>query len=82
MTTGSGDFTMPIDIAQLLSLPAAEKLRIIELLQESLDFADEAVVLPQWIETEASRRRDEMRMNPAAAVTHEEMWRRIDRRHG
>jgi putative addiction module component (TIGR02574 family) len=72
---------MPIDIAQLLSLPAAEKLRIIELLQESLDSADEAVALPQWIETEASRRRDEMRMNPAAAVTREEMWRRIDGRH-
>ena len=73
---------MPIDIAQLLALSVEEKLRIIELLWDDLGSSAECVPLPNAIESEAIRRRDEMRLNPTASLSHEEVWRRIDGRHG
>jgi putative addiction module component (TIGR02574 family) len=73
---------MPFDIAQLLALTAQEKLRIIELLWDDLGSIDEQLPLPVWIETEAARRRDEMRMNPAASLSHDEVWRRVSETRG
>jgi len=73
---------MSIDDTQLLALPVAEKLRIVELLWDDIGSSDEPLPLPAWIDAEANRRREEMRSNPQASLTHEEVWRRIDGRRG
>jgi hypothetical protein len=72
---------MSIDMAQLHSLPAAEKLRIVEMLWDDLGEANTPIPLPDWIEREVVRRREEMR-NPSFGMSHEETWRRIANRNG
>lgn len=71
--------TMTIDIEKLLALPAAEKLRVIEILWDSLGDAASPIPLPEWIEQEAKRRMDEMHRDPTFRLSHEEVWRQIDR---
>jgi len=71
---------MSVDARELLALSAQEKLRIIELLWDDLGASGEAIPLPDWVEQEGVRRRDEMKANPGTGLTHEEVWDRIDRR--
>ena len=72
---------MPIDMNELHALPAAEKLQIVEKLWDDLGASTAPIPLPDWVDQEAARRRDEMR-DPTIGLTHEETWRRIDRRNG
>jgi hypothetical protein len=52
---------MSIDLSALHSLPDSEKLRIVELLWDDLGRSSEPIPLPDWVDHEAMRRRDEMR---------------------
>lgn len=72
---------MSFELADLQSLPPAEKLRIVEFLWDDLGNSLTAIPLPEWAEQEAIRRREEMK-NPSFGLTHEETWRRIDHRNG
>jgi putative addiction module component (TIGR02574 family) len=72
---------MSFELADLQSLPPAEKLRIVEFLWDDLGKSSTAIPLPEWAEQEAIRRRDEMK-DPSIGLTHEETWRRIDQRNG
>ncbi len=75
------EIIMSIDTDKLRALPAAEKIRIIELLWDDLGDAATPIPLPDWIEEEAVRRLAEMR-DTSVGLSHEEIWRRIDRRNG
>ena len=72
---------MSIDADELRSLPAAEKIRIVEMLWDDLGEATSPIPLPDWVDREAVRRRDEMR-DPSFGVSHDEAWRRIEERNG
>jgi len=72
---------MSINTDELRSLPVAEKLRIVEMLWDDLGEATTPIPLPDWVDREAARRRDEMR-DPSFGISHEEAWRRIDERNG
>ncbi len=66
---------------ELLSLPIAEKRRIVELLWEDLGESNEPIPLPTWVDQLAAEHREEMR-NPNVGLSHEDTWQRIDRRNG
>ena len=72
---------MSIDLSALHALPATEKMRIVEFLWDDLGKSSDPIPLPDWVEQEATRRRDEMR-DASFGVTHEETWRRIAGRNG
>lgn len=72
---------MSIDLNALHSLPAAEKLRIVEMLWDDLGESSDPIPLPDWVDREAVRRRDEMR-DASFGLSHDETWRRIEQRHG
>lgn len=72
---------MPIDTEELLCLPPAEKLRLVELLWDDLGDATATIPLPEWVDREAAKRRDEMR-DPEFGLSHNEIWKRIRRRDG
>jgi len=72
---------MPIDTDELRALPAAEKLRLVEFLWDDLGDSTASIPLPDWVDREAARRRDEMR-DPDCGLSHDETWKRIERRHG
>jgi len=67
--------------AALRALPVAEKLRLVEMLWDDLGNGAAPIPLPEWVEIESARRREEMR-DPACGISHEEAWRRIERRNG
>ncbi len=73
---------MTVNIDELRSLPAAEKLRLVELLWDDLGAADVEIPLPEWVDEEAGRRREEMLQDPALGMSHDEVWQRIKRRNG
>jgi len=72
---------MPINTDELLALSPAEKLRLVELLWDDLGDSVASIPLPEWVDREAARRRDEMR-DPTVGLTHDEAWKRIERRNG
>ena len=72
---------MSIDADELRALPAAEKMRLVEMLWDDLGESTEPIPLPDWVDREAARRRDEMR-DPSCGISHKEAWQRIDRRNG
>lgn len=73
---------MTVNLDELRSLSAAEKLRIVELLWDDLGAADEEIPLPDWIDKEAARRREEMLKDPTLGLSHDEAWERIRRSNG
>lgn len=72
---------MPINTDELRALPPDEKLRIVELLWDDLGEETAQIPLPDWVDREAAKRREDMR-DPTFGLSHEEAWERIDRRHG
>ena len=72
---------MSIDTDALRALPTIEKMRLIELLWDDLGSSTVAIPLPEWADSEVTRRREEMR-DPTFGISHEEVWRRIERRNG
>jgi putative addiction module component (TIGR02574 family) len=71
---------MSIDMNELYSLPAADKLRIVEKLWDNLGESTAEIPLPEWVTREVARRRDEMR-DPSFGLSHEETWHRIANRN-
>ena len=72
---------MSIDTDELRSLPAAEKMRIVEMLWDDPGEATSPIPLSDWVDREAVRRRDELR-DPSFGISHDEAWRRIEERNG
>ncbi len=72
---------MSIDHSELLELPPAEQLQIIELLWENLLTSTEPLPLPEWAETEGLRRLHEIEANPGITLDHETVWRHIANRN-
>ena len=70
---------MAINTNELRSLPAAEKMRLVELLWDDLGESTTPIPLPEWVDHESLRRRSEMR-DPKFGLSHEETWQRIDQR--
>lgn len=62
---------MSLDLGALHNLPDAEKLRIVELLWDDLGESKTPLPLPEWVNREVARRRDETR-DPSVGFTHEE----------
>jgi putative addiction module component (TIGR02574 family) len=77
----NGSYPVNINTAALLSLPPADKLELVELLWDNLGESAEQIPLPDWVEQEALRRRDEMRADSSLGRSHEEIWNRILNRH-
>ena len=73
---------MTVDTSEILSLPAAEQLRIVELIWDQLGSTTTAIPLPEWVEKEGQRRAEELRNNPSLGVDHDATWRRIESRNG
>ncbi len=73
---------MSVDTNEILSLPIPEQLRIVELIWDQLGSAGTAIPLPDWVEEEGKRRRDELRENPAIGLDHATNWQRIESRNG
>lgn len=72
---------MSIDVDELRALPPAEKMRLVEMLWDDLGESTEPIPLPDWVDQEAARRREEMR-DSSCGISHEEAWQRIERRNG
>ena len=70
---------MKMNTEAILALPAAEKLELIGLLWDNLSESESD--LPDAIEREAVRRRDEMLVDPNVGLTHDEVWSRIAKRN-
>ncbi len=70
---------MNMNTEAILALPAAEKLELIGLLWDNLSEAESD--LPEAVEQEAVRRRDEMLANPDLGLTHDEVWAKIAKRN-
>ena len=73
---------MPADLAELRTLPASEKLRIVEQLWDDIGASEEPVIIQDWHKSEASRRLAELQANPALALSRDELWRQVDRVDG
>ena len=71
---------MNMNTEAIFALPAAEKLELIGLLWDNLSVSESD--LPDAIEREAVRRRDEMLVDPNLGLTHDEVWARIAKRNG
>ncbi len=68
---------MAIETTELLALPLAERLRLVELLCDSLVNESQQMSVPEWVLAEANRRRDEMLCDPGIGLTETEMWQRV-----
>ncbi len=72
---------MSINTDELRALSPAEKLRLVEFLWDELGDSTASIPLPEWVDSEATKRRDEMR-DPTFGLSHDEAWARIERRNG
>jgi putative addiction module component (TIGR02574 family) len=71
-----------VNTNELLALPPAEQLRIIELLWDKFGEDPASIPLPSWIADEGQRRFDELKSNLSIALDHETVWARIEKRNG
>lgn len=68
---------MPIDIHQLLQLPLAERLEIVQELWESIVLSEEPIPVWQWQKDELARRKDNHLRSPEAASSWDEALKRL-----
>ena len=73
---------MGANLAAVFDLGPAEKLQLVEDLWDDLAATPEAVPVHDWQKEELTRRRENLRKNPAAGSTWEEVQRRIRDRYG
>ena len=73
---------MQADIDSLRQLPLAEKIRVVEALWEDIAVSTEDFPLPQWMRDEVEQRLTQHDSDPSAALTSEEVWRRVGQRRG
>lgn len=67
-------------VAEILELPVAERVRLVETIWDSISAAPESLPLTQWQREELDRRLAEYESDPASGRTLEEVFARI-RRH-
>jgi putative addiction module component (TIGR02574 family) len=69
-----------IPVADLLELPVAERIRLVELLWDSIAAVPEAVPIPDDLKVELNRRLAEFEADPEAGSPWDEVRSRILRR--
>lgn len=68
---------MSVSDDELLGLPEAEKLRIIELLWDQLDDSSAKNLLPDGVEQEGLRRLNEIVLHPEIGLEHQAVWHKL-----
>ena len=71
-----------MNLDELHGLPIGQKLDLVERLWDDIGASSEPLPLPEWVKEETSRRLIEMKANPSANLTEEEVWRRVDASRG
>ncbi len=66
-------------IAEILALPVAERLRMVEAIWDSISAVPDALPLTQWQKDELDRRLAEFEADPDSGATLEEVFARIRR---
>lgn len=66
-------------IAEILALPVAERMRLVEAIWDSISSVPESLPLTQWQKDELDRRLAEFEADPDAGATLEEVFARIRR---
>lgn len=73
---------MALDATSIFELSPSEKLQLVEDLWDDLAATPEAVPVHDWQKSELDRRKANLAQNPGAALTWDEVQRRIRRRYG
>lgn len=66
-------------VAEILALPVAERVRLVEAIWDSISAVPEALPLTEWQKQELDRRLAELEANPDEGSTLEEVFARIRR---
>lgn len=66
-------------VAEILELPIAERVELVEAIWESISSAPESLPLTQWQKEELERRLAEYESNPESGASFEEVFARIRR---
>jgi len=66
-------------VAEILALPVAERMRMVEAIWDSISAVPEALPLTQWQKDELDRRLAEFEADPDSGATLEEVFARIRR---
>lgn len=64
-------------VAEILTLPIAERVRLVEAIWDSISAAPEALPLTQWQKEELDRRLAEYEADPDSGSTLEEAFARL-----
>ena len=67
-------------VAEILELPVAERMRLVEAIWDSISAAPESLPLTPWQREELDRRLAEYEADPASGSTLEEVFARIRQR--
>jgi putative addiction module component (TIGR02574 family) len=73
---------MSLELDSLHNLPLADKLRIVEELWDDIGASAAAGGLQQWHKDEARRRMTELEAAPESTISLDELWKRVEQRHG
>ncbi len=68
---------MDLYTESIRSLPLGDRFKLIQTIWDDIVSSDEQIPLPNSAIEEAKRRRDEMLVNPAVGLTHDEVWKKI-----
>jgi len=66
-------------VAEILGLPVAERMRLLDAIWDSISVVPEALPLTQWQKDELDRRLAEFEADPNSGATLEEVFARIRR---
>lgn len=66
-------------VAEILSLPVVDRVRLVEAIWDSISTVPEALPLTEWQKQELDRRLEDFEKNPDAGSTLEEVLARIRR---
>jgi putative addiction module component (TIGR02574 family) len=66
-------------VAEILALPVAERVRLVEAIWDSIAAVPDALPLTQWQKDELDRRLAELDADPDSGATLEEVFARIRR---
>ena len=66
-------------VAEILALPVAKRVRLVEAIWDSISAVPEALPLTEWQKQELDRRLAEFEANPDEGLTLEEVFARIRR---
>jgi len=73
---------MTVDGTSIFDLSPAEKLQLVEDLWDELASTPESVPVHDWQKTELARRKASLSNNPAAALSWDEVKRRVRSHYG